>query len=63
MSECPAEIVMERPSIHNDIRWCWAVCQPDAAWGEHKSGSHWDKAAALADAITALKIVHRKQGY
>lgn len=63
MTECPAEIVMERPNLQNDCRWCWAVCQPDAAWGEYKSGSHWDYSAAYADALFALRVVHRLQGY
>lgn len=60
MSYVPAEIVMEPPDVSCEY-WRWAVCQPDASWGEWVSGSHHNRNRAEADAIAALKRIHHKQ--
>jgi len=62
MSKVPAELYIERPSIHNDIKWSWEVYQPDSHGGVWESGSHWHKETAERDARAALREVHRQQG-
>jgi hypothetical protein len=59
MSYAPPEIVWEKPDLHND-KWRWAICQPDAHWGEWKSGSHWNKEQAMKDATAALAEIDYK---
>lgn len=59
--EVPAEIVMERPSIHNNCLWTWTICQPDAAWAQWCSGYHYDRNKAHEQAVMALKEVHKQQ--
>jgi hypothetical protein len=59
MSYVQPEIVWEKPDLYND-KWRWAICQPDAHWGEYKSGGHWNKEQAMHDAAAALSEVEYK---
>lgn len=61
MVTVPAEVIMEKPSIHNDLKWSWEVYQPDGH-GSWIYGSHWDKEKAASDARAALRHIHRQQG-
>ena len=58
----PAEICIEKPSDHNNWRWTWAVCQPDACWGEWAAGTSADYQSALRTAQTVLYGVWVEQG-
>lgn len=61
MSHVPAEITIERPSEQSRWMWVWAVCQPDACWGEWESGTSPSLEAARVGALIALARVHRSQ--
>ena len=61
MRECPAEFVVERLPMGKG--YSWAVCQPDAAWGEYYSGKADTERDATIIAQHWLAVVHRKQGY
>ena len=65
--DVPAEIVIERPSYngrsHNGWDWSWAVCQPDACWGEWAGGYASTKEKAQEQAVAALRWVHQQQGF
>jgi len=64
MSITPAELYMEKPSIHNDLKYCWVVYQPDVSGQpSYESGSHWHKETAERDARAALWEIHRQQGF
>jgi hypothetical protein len=56
---CPPEIVMERPHVTNNFRWCWMICQPDANWAEIRAGSSEGRQRAEQEAMTALAIETR----
>lgn len=60
----PAEVIMEKPNLENDLKYCWTVYQPDVAGSpEYISGEHWDKEKAASDARAALRVIHRQQGH
>jgi hypothetical protein len=60
MEECPAEIVVEKLKYG---RWSWAVCQPDAHWGEWSCGFADSQIEAYTKGLQALSRVHAQQGY
>lgn len=49
----PPEIVIEPPS-RNRSSWFWAICQPDAAWAEIRSGYALTREEAARKAQKAL---------
>jgi hypothetical protein len=60
MSYVPAEVVMEKPDMYNES-WRWAICQPDAHWGEYTHGKAASREQAEKDAFSALHLIHWKQ--
>lgn len=58
--EAPAEMVIEPRRFGG---YTWAICQPDACWGEWCSGICDIKEQAFVEAKIALNKIHRKQGY
>lgn len=59
----PAEVIMEKPNLDNNLNWCWTVYQPNIpGQPEYVSGKHWDKEKAAAAARAALRVIHRQQG-
>jgi hypothetical protein len=59
--EVPAEIIIEKPHRTNRYQWVWAICQPDACWGEYCSGTADTYEEAARIATNYLKKVHDKQ--
>jgi hypothetical protein len=54
------EIVMERPCEGNNWKWTWAICAPEASWGEYDSGSSRDEDVARENARKGyLKVIHK----
>ncbi|SHG27422.1 hypothetical protein SAMN02745206_03594 [Desulfacinum infernum DSM 9756] len=49
----PPEIVIEPPS-RNRSSWFWAICQPDAAWAEIRSGYALTREEAAREAQKAM---------
>ena len=60
--QVPAEIVIERPHPMNNFKWVWAVCQPDACWGEWEGGTCYSEEDAKRYAAAALHRTWVKQG-
>lgn len=58
--ECPAEVIIEPRKFGG---YTWAICQPDAHWGEYCSGVADTLEMAKSDACWRLKKIHREQGY
>ena len=60
--EAPPEIVFDHPTLNDDLKWRWAICDPSACWGEIDHGWSYDKDVAIRDSKAALRKAWIERG-
>ncbi len=52
------EFIIEKPHYTNNWHWVWAVCDPEACWGELAGG----RASSRQEAVDRVRETFRKLG-